>query len=448
MTSLRRLSIAAALVFGILALPLSAAAEHGTRPHTQNIHALGHSSDFGSFLLPDGQRDVNSDLAFWGDLIFNGDYDGFRIIKNSPGNPKEISHTRCNGDQGDIVVWENILVRSWNTKRTEPRNCDDAVVAPGFEGVHIFDIGDVEDPELVGQLSLPCGSHTVSVAGVSGNNLIVYSNNSSASGCDGGPADGDFMDVIAVPLDNPGAASLIHREPLFGPTNPAVTPGGHDVGVIRGSVNLAVTASADTTNVFSIGPPRGGTLQDPLFLYPILEPGVDGLQGRWHSASLTWDGEVIILGWEPGGGAAPECEETDPPVKKSMFFYDADTGAKLGQWTLPRPQSAAENCTIHNYNIVPLRSGRYVAVSGNYQAGTWVTEFTDPANPVTVAWSDPPPLVPTQLGGAWSSYWYNNFIYESEITKGLSVFRLSDSTTAGAIRLDRLNPQTQEFSLD
>jgi hypothetical protein len=437
-----------ALVIGLLAFPLVAAADHATRPHTQNIHALGHSPDFGSFLLPDGQRDVNSDLAFWGDLIFNGDYDGFRIIKNAPGNPTEISRTRCNGDQGDIVVWEDVLVRSWNTKRTDPRNCDGSTVAPGFEGVHIFDISDVEDPELVGELRLPCGSHTVTVAGISDDRLIVYSNNSSAAGCDGGPADGDFMDVIAVPLDNPGAASLIHREPLAGPTNPAVTPGCHDAGVIRGDVNLAVCASADTTNVFSVGPPRGGTIEDPLFLYTIQEPGVDGLQGRWHSATLTWDGEVIILGWEPGGGAAPECEATDPPVKKSMFFYDADNGAKLGQWTLPRPQSAAENCTIHNYNIVPLRSGRYVAVGGHYQAGTWVTEFTDPANAQTVAWSDPPPAVPTQLGGAWSSYWYNNFIYESVIQEGLNVFRLSDPATAGAIRLDHLNPQTQETSFE
>jgi hypothetical protein len=242
-------------------------------------------------------------------------------------------------------------------------------------------------------------------------------------------------------------ASLIHREPLAGPTDPTVRTGCHDAGVLRGDVNLAVCASADTTNVFSIGAPRGGSIENPQLLYTIQEPGVDGHRGRWHSASLTWDGKVIVLGWEPGGGAAPECEASDPPVTKSMFFYDAGTGAKLGQWTLPRPQSAAENCTIHNYNIVPLRSGRYVAVSGNYQAGTWVTEFTDPANPTTVAWSDPPPLVPTQLGGAWSSYWYNNFIYESEITKGLNVFRLSDPVTDGTIRLGRLNPQTQEFTI-
>jgi hypothetical protein len=440
------------LAVGAVALLVStpgAAADHATRPHTDNMRALGHSLDFGSFLLPEGQRDANSDLAFWGNLVFNGDYDGFRIIRGGP-NPREISRMRCNGDQGDIVVWRDILVRAWNTKRPEPRRCDDRIVAPNFEGVHVFDIGNRRDPELVGELRLPCGSHTLTVAGVSGGNLIVYSNNSSGAGCDGGPANGDFMDIIAVPLDDPGAASLIHREPLEGPLNPAVTPGCHDAGVIRGDVNLAVCASADFTNVFDIGRNArpGGSLEDPVFLYGIAEPGVDGLQGRWHSGTFTWDGEVIILGWEPGGGALPECEATDPPVKKSMFFYDADTGVKLGQWTLPNPQTSAENCTIHNYNILPLRSGRYIAAGGHYQAGTWVVEFTNPAAPVTLGWSDPPPLVPPQLGGAWSSYWYNGLIYESEITKGLMVFRYTGQETRGEIRLDRLNPQTQEFSLD
>jgi hypothetical protein len=78
---------------------------------------------------------------------------------------------------------------------------------------------------------------------------------------------------------------------------------------------------------------------------------------------------------------------------------------------------------------------------------TWVVDFTDPANPVTLGDSDPPALTPPDLGGAWSSYWYNGSIYESEITKGLNVFRFSGSETAGAIKLDHLNPQTQEISL-
>ncbi len=158
--------------------------------------------------------------------------------------------------------------------------------------------------------------------------------------------------------------------------------------------------------------------------------------------------------WEPGGGTAAECEASDPDVDKSLFFYRATDGTKLGQSVLPRPQGDDENCTVHNYNVVPLRNGRYVVVSGNYQAGTWVTDCTDPANPVTVAWSDPVSLGPgtscggkCTFGGGWSTYWYNNFVYESDITRGLNVFRICDDTTGSAIRLDRLNPQTQETTL-
>jgi len=464
-----RLFTLAVSVITLVALALPASADHATRPHTQNIHAKGHSPHPATFFgEPDGVRHINSDIAFWGHLAFEGNYDGFRIVDISDSDtPVEIFHQRCNGDQGDVVVWESLLVRSWNSKKTVARTCDGVTVPAGWEGVHIFDISNLTNPQLVASVELPCGSHTATAAGISSNRLIVYSNNSSSSGCGvgldlaGQNALGDFMDVIAVPLDNPTGASLIHREPLAGPADPTVRTGCHDAGVIRGDANLAVCASADTTNVFSIGSPGGGTLEDPMFLYTIQEPGVDGHVGRWHSAALTWDGKVVVLGWEPGGGAEPECEAGDPAVKKSMFFYDSATGAKLGQWTLPIPQSSAENCTIHNYNVVPLRSGLYVAVSGNYQAGTWVTDFTDPANPLTVAWSDPPPLgqvttpcpcppggvLVSELGGAWSSYWYNNFIYESEITKGVNVFRVSDPRLAGVIRLGHLNPQTQEFSL-
>ena len=154
---------------------------------------------------------------------------------------------------------------------------------------------------------------------------------------------------------------------------------------------------------------------------------------------------------------ATSAPATAPSARKTTrSAYDAATGEKLGQWVLPRPQLEEENCTVHNYNIVPLRSGRYVAVSGNYQAGTWVTDFTDPANPVALAWSDPPPLpqvtTPTgatvnELGGAWSTYWYNGFLYESDITTGLNVFRVAHPSLAGEIRLPSLNPQTSEFSL-
>ncbi|MGH3034927.1 MAG: LVIVD repeat-containing protein [Gaiellaceae bacterium] len=445
MRKLPRVLALATVAVGLLAFPLAAGADHGTRPHTPNMHALGHSPHPASFFgAVAAERNINSDIAFWGNLIFNGNYDGFRIIKNDPGNPKEIVWQHCNGDQGDISVWGDILIRSWNSPAPAGRFCDGQPVPVGFEGFHIFDISNLQDPELIGSLPVPCGSHTSTlIPDLADNRVLVYNQTS------GGPC--PFITIVQVPLDDPGSASILRTEPLM------EADACHDAGVILGDVNMAVCASHAHANVFDIGPNQwpGGSPEDPSFLYHIEEAGV-GVGGNWHSAGFTWDGEVIILGWEPGGGAAPECEATDPPVKKSAFFYDSETGEKLGQWTLPRPQSSTENCTIHNYNVVPLQSGRYVLTVGNYQAGTWVAEFTDPANPRTVAWSDPPPLgqvttpggvLVNELGGAWSSYWYNNFIYESEITKGLHVFRLSDATTAGAVRLGHLNPQTQEFTI-
>ena len=458
---MRRLRILLAVfaVWVVVIPATTAGAEHGTEPRTRNMHALGHSPQPATFSVPDGQRVISSDIAFQGNYAYQGNYDGFRVIDISdPGDPQLVAHPECNGDQGDIVVWGDVLVRTWNTKRSEDRTCGGTIVPAGFEGVHVWDISDPANPVLLAGLELPCGSHTATAAGVDGGDLIVYSNNSSSGGCGvgldvaGQDALGDFMDVIEIPLDDPASVALIGREPLAGPTDPAVRTGCHDAAVILGDINKAACASADTINVWDISNPR-----DPDLLFTIVEPGVgdSASNGRWHSAGFTWDGEVIVAGWEPGGGGAGECEATDPDLDKTMFFYDGNNGAKLGEWVLERAQGEDENCTIHNYNIVPLRSGRYVVTSGNYQGGTWIVDFTDPANAFSVAWSDPVSLGPgpfcggfCQLGGSWSSYWYNNFVYESDITRGLNVFRVSGNATAGGIRLDRLNPQTQETSLD
>ncbi|HEY3139975.1 MAG TPA: hypothetical protein VGJ86_02545 [Acidimicrobiales bacterium] len=67
-----------------------------------------------------------------------------------------------------------------------------------------------------------------------------------------------------------------------------------------------------------------------------------------------------VRSFDPQGGGWRAISYPLDGADRSMFFYDAATDTKLGQWTLPRPQSSAENCTIHNYNVVPLRSGRYV----------------------------------------------------------------------------------------
>jgi hypothetical protein len=439
------------------------AGSYTARESTQNLHAMGHSEHPAQFFgVPVAERQISSDIAFWGKYAIHGNYDGFRIVDiSAPGNPKLISHPRCNGDQGDVYVYENIVVRSWNSPAPAGRLCMGEPVPVGFEGVHVFDISDPANPSLLTSVEFSaagpargeedgCGSHTVTgVPDLDNDRLVVYSNNSS-----GGPLAPpicDNIDIIEVPLADPASSSHIGRVPLM-PGSLGSNNGCHDAGVILGDANLLACASGHAANVFSIGAPRGGTLEEPLWLYNIEEEDDEGnkvgVGGRWHTATFSWDGEVLALGWEPGGGADPRCRSEDADIFKSKFFYDADTGEKLGQWVLPRPQDGeGENCTIHNWNQVPLRDGRNIAVGGHYQAGTWVVDFTDPANPTTVAYSDPDPITPPNLGGAWSTYYYNNFIYESEIQSGLNVFRLSDRATAGAMKLPYLNPQTQEFTI-
>jgi hypothetical protein len=431
--------VAAALI----TMSLPAGAGHTTDPRTNNLHPMGHIEEPASLLNPAiANPDIHTDIAFWGKLAFQGNWDGFNIRDiSAPGNPKQVSRTFCNGDQGDIVVWDDILVRSWNTNTPiAGRTCDGQTVSPGFEGLHVFDISDLSDPELVGSVDLACGSHTATAVPDEGNDrLLVYSSSSAGGVC-------DFIDIVEVPLDDPGDASLLRTEPSMHTC--------HDIGVILGDVMRAACAGGTGVRVFSLGGTSGGTLEDPQLLFHVDEPGVT----IGHSAAWTWDGEVIIFGHEPGGGVADQCKASDPVINRSLFFYDGDTGAKLGMWTLPRPQSDAENCTIHNYNVVPLRSGRYVLVHGSYQSGTSVVDFTDPANAVELGFSDPPPIPVTfatpfcqppgcELGGVWSSYWYNNFIYETHINEGLNIFRFSGKETGGAMRVPHLNPQTQEFSL-
>jgi len=421
------------IAFTMLVAPgVPASAHHEDDPRTKNLHPMGDIEEPASLFF--GPPTVHTDIAFWGKYALQGNWLGFNIRNiSAPGNPKPISFTSCTGSQGDVVVWDDILVRTWDAPAGATATCDGEPVPAGFEGLHVFDISDVSDPVLVGSVPLACGSHTASgVPDLDNGRLLIYSSSSNMP-CSG-------LDIVEVPLDDPSSASFIRFAPA------AEFVHCHDAGVILGDAMMAACAGGEGFTVWDLDP---ANLDDPQVKYSKdvnEEPEISGVS-IGHSASFSWDGEVLIFGHEPGGGVAPNCQASTPDTDKSAFFFEAETGDFLGMWTLPRAQSATENCTIHNYNTVPLRSGRDVMVVGNYQAGTWVVDFTDPANAKTIAWSDPPPVVPTDLAGVWSSYWYNNFIYETNITEGLNIYRLSGNTTAGAVRLGHLNPQTQEFTL-
>jgi hypothetical protein len=456
-----------AFALAALALPAVAWAGHTTDPRSPNLAPLGHiveprvTGGPGGPGTPGG-ADIHTDLAFWGNLAVQGTWLGFNLRDvSNPAAPAQISYTTCAGNQGDVLIYRNIVVRSWNSPVTSPPAtnplaradpvCDGRPVAVGFEGLHVFDISNRADPELVAQVATPNGSHTATaVPDPANNRLLVYNSASSAAT--------PQIDIVSIPLTAPQNATLIR----------SVAAGGscHDIQVIFGETMLATCAGGNGFRVFSIGGSRGGSLTSPELLYGVVVPTVT----IGHSSAFSWNGEIIVFGLEPQGGTGAECEAEDPPTKKSFYFYRSSDGALLGTWVLPRPQGPNENCTLHNFNTVPFLD-RHVMVHGSYQAGTGVIDFTDPSAPREVAWSDPPPepvppagtparfcTPPAQpqdpptpprptgcaLGGAWATYWYNGPLYETNISEGLNVWQVNEPWWTRALRLGHMNPQTQE----
>jgi hypothetical protein len=490
-----------------------------TFDYTDNLKPIGFSKrtvPLNNFKPRSGT--FNSDLAFWGDTAVQGTYSGFRLVDvDNPGDPEEIinwddctSPTSTVGNQGDVIIWGDpqdkrkpaLIIRSWNSPTPAPREnfnspsgaeipagdprrltqpgafCGDwpmFVVPPtethplppqqpppapqrtdrGQEGVHVIDVSDPEEPEVVAFVDLPCGSHTETlVPDLRNDRLLIYSNPSSGT-VFGQPTPGEEplhcrgFDIVEVPLDDPSEASYVRFVPTGEPGMPATELHPcHDTGVILGDVKKASCAGGSGPTVWTVDPAEGGALDNPKFLFHR-----DLGTGIGHSASFSWDGEVLIFGHEPGGGGQAQCQATSSVLNRTLFFLDAETGETLSEFLHPRPQGATENCTWHNYNVVPTKRGK-VLVSGNYQSGISVIDFSDPEDPEEIAFADPAPLVnpndPTaiEVGGDWSTYWYDGHIYESDITRGLIVWKLFDRAVSGAFKLGHLNPQTQEFSID
>jgi hypothetical protein len=80
-------------------------------------------------------------------------------------------------------------------------------------------------------------------------------------------------------------------------------------------------------------------------------------------------------------------------------------------------------------------------------------DFTDSKNPVEIAFFDRGPVDEKQLriGGYWSTYWYNGYIYGSEMMRGLDIFRMlptehvsqNEIDAANLIKFTELNVQHQ-----
>jgi hypothetical protein len=407
-----------------------------------NIPKNGAFADVNSF---------SSDLAFRGDYAYAGNYNGFTVYDiSTPAEPEQVAQVVCPGSQNDVSVHRDLLVLSTDSSRSDAScasTSSPTTVKESWEGIKVFDISDPTSPQYVSAVETKCGSHTHTLApSKDGEDLFVYvSSYSPRSDFPDCQPPHDLISVVKVPVDDPASASLAAEPVLFADGG---NPGGNGSATTSGCHDITAYPQKDIAAGACMG--DGILLDISDRLNPVVTEQVRDTENFafWHSATFNNSGTKVVYTDELGGGGAPTCNDTTGPTKGADGIYDIVDGQLefASYYKMPRTQSNTENCVAHNGSLIPIK-GRDVMVQAWYQGGISVVDFTDSANPRELAWFDRGPISNEKLvlGGSWSAYYYNGYVYSNDIQKGLDVLEITDRSLrkASEHRYTELNPQSQ-----
>ncbi len=461
-----------------------------------NMRLVSTTKPSDKFMNPSTPGDArlkNSDLAFLGNLVFQGNYSGWQVW--DIGNPKKPTLRTafvCPGSQSDVTVYRNLLFVSAEAVSGRVdcglQGVQDTISRERARGVRIIDISDVANPKTITTVQTCRGSHTNTLVTdpKDKENIYIYVSGSAGvrsstelPGCSGGAPDSDpnsalfRIEVIKVPLANPASAAITSSPRIFEglaevarhAEDPAdqrrPEPGAAPRPPRPGAPGRGPTQCHDITTYPAIGLAGGacggyGLLLDisdvanPKRIYA----AADSNMSFWHSATFSNDGSKVLFSDEWGGGSQPRCRVTDKYEwgADAIFTRTGNTLTFQSYFKLPAAQTRNENCVAHNGSLIPI-PGRDVMVQSWYQGGINVFDWTDPAKPYEIAYFDRGPMDETKPvgGGVWSAYWYNGYIVGSEISRGLDVWELTPSAhlskneleAAKLVTFEYFNPQEQ-----
>jgi hypothetical protein len=448
---------------------------------------------------------TNSDLAFNSKYLFSGNYEGINIYDIS--DPTRINLTTsiiCPGGQGDVSVYKNLMFMSVEAANGRldcgtqgfptaipvgatalaangrPMRVPDPPSKDRVKGVRIFDISDIKNPRQVADVQTCRGSHThtLLIDPKDKDNVYVYVAGSAPvrpeeelGGCSGKDPKDDpntalyTIVVIKVPVAHPELAKVVNSprifsDPVTGDPDGLWKGGNHGDGT---NVTSATRGCHDITMYSWLGIAAGacsgnGILLDikdpvnPKRLDAVTDPGF----AFWHSANFSNDGKSLLFTDEWGGGGQPHCRAIDPMAWGGDAIFKLDANKKMtlqSYYKMPAIQEENKNCVAHNGSLVPV-PGRNILVQSWYQGGISMMDFTDPTHPFEIGYFTRGPIGVDgrrASGGDWSSYFYNGYIYGSEMARGIDVLKLVPSQyltqneidAANQIKLAELNVQDQ-----
>jgi hypothetical protein len=356
---------------------------------------------------------------------------------------------------------------------------------PGFEGLRIFDVTDPENPVHIASADTACGSHThTTIPDQRDQQAVVYVSSYplGASVTPVGEAPGPRcnpphakISIVQIPDDSPETPT-VKEQPLHADTLPftgsfgsggSLAVGCHDITAFyetqsanpgqnfqtRPKFHVAGAACLEEGQLWDITDPENPTTltTHSHIRNPFITAGVPGtFRGLFHTASFSNDGEIVLFTDEWAGGGGHGCDGPQDTRGNVWFYKNVPPGTEpvplFGRFIIPRPQPATEACTMHNGNVITVsdESDGDFGVSSAYQGGTSVFDFTGaqdfpeivlpeppaspPAPPIVareVAFFDAKndPAGPTGIDDAWSSYWFNDYVYASSGLTGASPTR-------------------------
>jgi hypothetical protein len=488
---------------------------HDAQEAIWNLKHVSLTQPSEKFLSPNGpgdQRFWQSDLGFTRNYVAQGNFSGFQVWDiTNPEHPTLATAYVCPGSQVDVSFYHNLLFLSHESTAGRIdcgiQGIPDSVSKERARGIRIYDVSDMHNPKPIKIVQTCRGSHTHTVVEDPNdkNNVYVYVSGSAGvrspnelAGCsDRYPAEDPNsslfrIEIIQVPLANPGAAHIVSSAHIF--ENLAAPPrnaardsldaasrrggrggrgGGRGAG---GAADSAARAAAARREALR---PPGPTQCHDITVYPWarlaggacagygllldisdvkspkrIDAVADANFAFWHSATFNNDASKVLFTDEWGGGTQPRCRETDHYEwgADAIFTIDAQKQLRFqNYYKMPAVQTSIENCVAHNGSLVPV-PGRDIMVQGWYQGGISMFDWTDAKHPVEIAFFDRGPIdTVLAVAGSWSAYWYNGYIYSSEIGRGLDVFQMlpSEALTqneidaANTVHYDYLNVQGQ-----
>src|SRR5687767_11852486 len=191
----------------------------------RNMRLVSFSPKPPQFDSARGLTYINSDLAFRGNYVYQGNFSGFSIWDvSNPAAPLLVSTMVCPTDQGDPSIIGNLLFISAESGRSRTDCGMGGVQNPKDRelGVRIFDVSDPRNPKLIKNIQNCRGSHTHTIVPhpTDPNTVYIYVGGSGGvrdtlemPSCAGVP--GQRIDIIRVPLRNPDQAAPIGYARIF-----------------------------------------------------------------------------------------------------------------------------------------------------------------------------------------------------------------------------------------